>query len=203
MSCRLLPQLQFCLIPVWLYSDCFGEVQFGNFPIFILSQHNTFQAILVNDGLRSFALYAYNENSIQWSVPATRDPYAQLGNAVVGFTAPNHHFSDPRSASSSIESIDEYPDSTNKDLLPQPCTYGAMYIFKLYNTEDITGSHVQCQQWSLAEPDPMTWTQYLPPCPCYLDQAESDTGFQEVFNKPATVKCFQSITPIEGGSGKC
>ena len=168
----------------------------------VLPQHNTFQAILVNDGLRSFALYAYNENSIQWSVPATRDPRANFGNAVVGFTAPNHYFSDPRSASSSIDSIDNYPDSKNKDLLPQPCTYGAMYVFKLYDAVDITGSQVQCKQWSLAEPDPMTWTKYLPPCPCYLDQAESDGDFREVFHKSSTARCFQSVFPTELGSGE-
>ena len=168
-------------------------------------QHNTFQAILVHDGLRSFALYAYDENSIQWSVPTTRDTRAEFGNAVVGFTAPNHHYSDPRSIESSIASIDDYPDIKNKDLLPQPCTYGAMYIFKLYDAMDITGPEVECKQWNLAEPDPMTWTRYLPPCPCYLTQAQSDGTFREVFHRSRTTigfRCFQSVFPTQLGSGK-
>ena len=155
---------------------------------------------MTTDGLRSFALFAYDENSIQWSVPQTRDPRAKHGHAVVGFTSPDNFYTDPRSGTRAISFIDNYPDDRNQYILPQPCTYGAMYIFKLYKEEDLTGSSAKCMNWHATQPMPDTWMDLLPACPCDLDQALNDATFREVNYKSQT--CFQTVMPNEFGSGK-
>ena len=159
--------------------------------------------MLTTDGLRSFAIYAYDANSIQWSSPLVYDVYARFDHAVVGYTSPSHSYNDPRSGTDVIKRIDTQHLAGSQHALKQSCAEGSLYIFKLYTSVDVTGSRAQCLSWYASQPDPATWTHRLPPCPCLLGQAQADSRFHILSSNQSRL-CFQSVVPIAGGSSvKC
>ena len=168
---------------------------------YILFQHNTFQAIFTTDGYRTYSLYAYDADALQWSVPTIRDPRAKYGHAVMGFTVPGHSYSDPRSATVSIARLDNVVDPNNKYLLPQSCDSGALYIYQLYDQNSIEGPRTQCLRWYHQQPPPRNWTTGLPPCPPLLRQAQSDARYRQS-SKRLPRLCYLSTVPSAVGAGK-
>ena len=164
-------------------------------------QHNTFQAVLATDGYRSYAMYLYDSDAIQWSVPTIRDPRAKYGHAVMGYTSPGYHYTDSRSSSLSISRIDTIVDQRNAYLLQQVCPSGALYIFQLYDQNTIDGSRAQCLKWYSQQPEHQIWSADLIPCPPLLSQAESDSRFRTTSRK-APQLCFHNVVPTPQGAGK-
>eukprot|EP00117_Sycon_ciliatum_P020972 scpid50419/ scgid4353/ Mucin-4; Ascites sialoglycoprotein; Pancreatic adenocarcinoma mucin; Testis mucin; Tracheobronchial mucin; Mucin-4 alpha chain; Ascites sialoglycoprotein 1; Mucin-4 beta chain; Ascites sialoglycoprotein 2 len=160
--------------------------------------HNTFQAILASDGVRSFAVYSFDSNSIQWSVPAVHDVNSEFGHAVSGFTSQNHHYTDKRSGTPQISSIDDGQPAPG-----QECVSGTMMVYKLFTQSTVDGPRARCLEWYAMQPHANTWMQHFSPCPCTLSQAQADSRFQ-VIRSLAPRLCFQNAVPsITGSSQEC
>ncbi|XP_065180052.1 uncharacterized protein LOC135810490 [Sycon ciliatum] len=164
--------------------------------------YNTFQGVLASDGLRSYAIYIYDPNSIQWSVPATLDPYAKFGHAVSGYSTPTRNHVDSRSGTFRIAHIDNRVNTSDPNLLPSGSA-GAMYVYKLYNANTFSGPRQRCLTWYASQPEPTTWLQHLDPCPCTLKQARADPRFEQL-KKLLPRMCFQNSVPsVNGSSQEC
>ncbi|XP_065180417.1 uncharacterized protein LOC135810977 [Sycon ciliatum] len=164
--------------------------------------HNTFQAVMATDGLRSYTTFAYDVNSIQWSIPVLRNPRVTYGHSVMGYSTPEQYYNDRRSGTFRISGIDDQVDSANQYLFQQACTEGAMYIFRLYKGV-IDGPRAKCLRWYASQPDPRTWMKYFNACPQILAQAQADSRFQ-LIRKLSPRTCFQNSVPsITGSSQEC
>ena len=72
-----------------------------------LAQTNTFQLVLATDGNRSFALFLYLDNGIQWTASAKYNSFVGM-EAQVGYDAGDYvnYYTVPGSMTSSIADIE-------------------------------------------------------------------------------------------------
>ncbi|KAJ7374328.1 hypothetical protein OS493_007416 [Desmophyllum pertusum] len=167
--------------------------------------HNTFQAVIVTDGIFSFVIYNYPHGGIQYSAPANvsrykrrKDYFVAYKNykrfPVVGVNSGDKtgNFSNlQRSGTIQIENIDTLVGNAK---IP------GRNIFRLENSNGEEDGRLKCERWYGAQPRPDSYSDELDPCPCSIIQAVRDERYQWVRPYvPYTedTLCFYTRFPIE------
>ena len=161
----------------------------------LLLQINTFQAIVITDSLKSYSVFTYKNNSLQWS---GLDGF--YNEAVVGYNMDGVFKNQPLSGTKQILNIAKKPDLVT-----------VQEVGNLDN--DLQRARKQCFQKFLADRDMygssvVQRSQVTQPCPCSIFQAWSERRFiysseRSVFqyNENGTL-CFSQFFPSAFGSGQ-
>ena len=156
-------------------------------------QRNTFQVVVITDGVDSFVLFNYGADGLQWSGRKNR-------HGVVGYTTSDGtlFFNHPRSATPLVVLID------NDTLLSNVDVAGRLF-YRLSNSQSRCAPVTGCVQWYLDDIQinglsPLWFrNQSLPPCPCTFFQALQDRRFSFV-RRTFDAVCFQSFFPSAFGA---
>ncbi|XP_062901651.1 uncharacterized protein LOC134345238 [Mobula hypostoma] len=167
---------------------------------------NTYQAVLITDGIFSFCLIKFQDGGMNWKFSArpSRQNYALMGyyseSTSFFFNDPQTRFFVPPEK---IYRPDKYPGhKTGKN---------GQWAYRLERNNIHTRNPRQkCVDWYLSEPFPY-WSFYTSPCPCSIWQAIFDNSFTwgqiikyygfEVKGTQDTFWTYQSRFPNRLGSG--
>ncbi|XP_022801631.1 mucin-like protein isoform X3 [Stylophora pistillata] len=159
----------------WVLVVTWKNLRPYQYPVNMANQGNTFQLVLITDGVYSFTMYNYPNNGLQWSAPIQRMYYRYYSKArglpVVGWNAGDkgeRKYNMPRSGTVNIETIDGIRG--NADMVGK-------WFFRLEDSLGKLSARQECIDWFKAQPDPRFYTEYLEPCPCILRQARWDERF--------------------------
>ncbi|XP_022801634.1 protein sidekick-2-like [Stylophora pistillata] len=159
----------------WVLVVTWKNLRPYQYPADMANQGNTFQLVLITNGVYSFTMYNYPKNGLQWSAPTQRMYYRYYSNArglpVVGWNAGDkeerkHNM--PRSGTVNIETIDGIRG--NADMVGK-------WFFRLEESLGKRNARQECIDWFKVQPDPRFYTEDLEPCPCILRQAWWDERF--------------------------
>ncbi|RMX36464.1 hypothetical protein pdam_00010052, partial [Pocillopora damicornis] len=159
----------------WVLVVTWKNLRPYQYPANMANQGNTFQLVLITDGVYSFTMYNYPSNGLQWSAPTQRMYYRYYSNSyglpVVGWNAGDkgeRKYNMPRSGTVNIETIDGIRG--NADMVGK-------WFFRLEESLGKLNARQECIDWFKAQPDPRFYTEYIEPCPCVLRQAWWDERF--------------------------
>ncbi|XP_031551446.1 mucin-like protein isoform X2 [Actinia tenebrosa] len=184
--------------------------------------YNTFQAVIITDGVYTFVMYNYPPDVILWSAPTTSAKWGLYtkGNSindplpVVGWSAGcrrEEYFNVPRSGEVMIGNISKITGKTvfgNPKKRNEFKNYSHLsqgkWLFRL-ETSLVKLSKDKCKSWFKKEPDPRPVLEYLEPCPCTFFQAQWDERFdvQEGWRGKSEVCAYSTFTSIDGWQQKC
>ncbi|XP_072000223.1 uncharacterized protein [Engystomops pustulosus] len=146
---------------------------------FTKADTNTFQAILLTDGIYSFCLLRFEDGGMNWkyyALPTNHLPIMGYfsGNSATssmkpGFPAFNDPQTEPSVSLQQRYTPDQYEGyNTHKK---------GLWAYRLEtNSQNITNARRQCLIWYYNEPYP-SWASVTPPCPCSWGQASYDCSF--------------------------
>ncbi|XP_031570637.1 uncharacterized protein LOC116304951 isoform X2 [Actinia tenebrosa] len=185
--------------------------------------YNTFQAVIITDGVYTFAMYNYPPNGIQWSAPiaSAKWPLYTKGNRVndplpvVGWSAgcdQYEYFNVSRSGEVTIGDIGTMPGQTVSRKRGggggrfKKINHGVQgkWLFRLEMSSG-QSSERNCKLRFKSEPDPRPYLEYLEPCPCTFFQARWDERFmvQDDWRDKSRVCAYSTFTSIDGWQQKC
>ncbi|XP_051873390.1 mucin-4-like [Pristis pectinata] len=167
---------------------------------------NTYQAVLITDGIFSFCLIQFKDGGMNWKY-STR-PF-QSNYALMGYysESTSFFFNDPQTRFNvppeKIYHPDKYPGHKTGEK--------GRWAYRLErNNANTRNPRQKCIDWYLKEPFPY-WSFITPPCPCSFWQAFFDNSFTwgfiiklygfEVKEPQDTYFTFQSRFPNWQGSG--
>ncbi|XP_069068933.1 mucin-4-like isoform X2 [Pleurodeles waltl] len=170
---------------------------------------NTYQAVLVTDGIYSFCLILFEDGGMNWRHEALPTFYTPKmgyfsGQPRTSSSSTFPAYNDPQTYGS-IEQVyrpDKYPGAmTGKN---------GIFAYRLENNKNSTQNpRKNCLNWYFSEPPPY-WSFSTAPCPCTLIQALADPNFasEELLtyygfqiNNPGYYYAVQSISPGWTGAG--
>ncbi|XP_078349239.1 mucin-like protein [Oculina patagonica] len=161
---------------------------------------NTFQAVIITNGVYSFVMYNYPEGGIQWSAPTSVSNYIHYtkyrGLPVMGWNAGDSDgkvFNYIRSETVGIESIDSLPGNTN---------IIGKWFFRLENSKGEQDAIQKCLRWFKNQPDPSSHSDSLEPCPCTLRQGRFDERFQWSRLQSPYTYCVYTRFPSSANRGR-
>ncbi|PFX32349.1 Mucin-4 [Stylophora pistillata] len=183
----------------WVLVVTWKNLRPYQYPANMANQGNTFQLVLITNGVYSFTMFNYPSTSLQWSAPTQRMYYQYFSNSrglpVVGWNAGDkgeRKYNLPRSGTVNIETIDGIRG--NADMVGK-------WFFRLEESLGRLSARQECIDWFKAQPDPRFYTEYLEPCPCILRQARGDERFT-VNWRGWTRMCAYSQFPSPDGWGQ-
>ncbi|XP_035679474.1 mucin-like protein [Branchiostoma floridae] len=174
---------------------------------------NSFQAILITDGIYSFAKFVYPKNGIKWVYPDVQwhyyRYYANLrGLPVAGYGAGDsyfynyyyyywswgyreHFYNVPKSGTLNMRSIDEVPGNTGET---------GVSIYRLEDSDGSIPPTIYCRRWYHSTTPAWYHWGYsrLTPCPCSRQQAWWDDRYFYIGND-----CWQTLSNRFGLRQKC
>ncbi|XP_031569003.1 uncharacterized protein LOC116303577 [Actinia tenebrosa] len=173
--------------------------------------NNTFQVVLITDGVCSFVMYNYPSNGIQWSAPTLEKYYEHFtyyrGLPVVGLNGgekKHEYYHVLGSGETGIVKVNSIPGKTvritdnikkyyEEDLQP------GKWFFRVETALPRNKEKKdKCKEWLKSAPDHRRYTEHLEPCPCTYRQASWDERFRmEPYGWPFI--CANSIFPSNGG----
>ncbi|XP_073483821.1 mucin-like protein [Aquarana catesbeiana] len=144
---------------------------------------NTFQVVLVTDGIYSFALILFDDGGMKWifnALPTFHLPKMGYHSGIPSARNVNNFpaFNDPQTDTSVSIKQRYRPDqyigyNTGKK---------GRWAYRLdSNSQSAINSRLQCLQWYYKEEIPY-WISSTSPCPCTYNQATSDSSFTDGFN---------------------
>uniref|UniRef100_A0A8D2CW48 Mucin-4 n=1 Tax=Sciurus vulgaris TaxID=55149 RepID=A0A8D2CW48_SCIVU len=130
---------------------------------------NTYQAILSTDGSRSYALFLYQSNGMQW------DSTQRWGNQVLmGFSSGDGYFEN--SPLMSRPAWEKYrPDR----FLNSKLGLRGLQVYRLHR-EESPNYRLKCLWWLKSQPQWPSWNWNQISCPCSWQQGRWDLRFQHV-----------------------
>ncbi|XP_018097646.2 mucin-like protein [Xenopus laevis] len=147
---------------------------------FTTANTNTYQAVLVTDGIYSFCLIRFDDGGMNWRYEALPTYYLPKMGYFSGEPRQYNYasspalpaFNDPQTSSGNLQIIympDQYKGyNTNRN---------GYWAYRLEaNSVNTRNSWQQCLSWYYNEPNP-NWSFYSPPCPCSFWQAIFDSSF--------------------------
>ncbi|XP_018117912.2 fibrillin-1-like [Xenopus laevis] len=162
--------LNMVFTPRWILKITWDSILPVSFQRILENETNTFQCILTTDGNVSFALMKYEK--MLWS-PGQRVYH----RALIGFTnGAGVFYNDPQSQKDNTYGAEgryrPHAVKGNTNAI-------GFWAYRLDNVTSInrTNYHRQCWSWYSSEPDHLTWSVALPPCPCLKSQAAKDRTF--------------------------
>ncbi|XP_068732482.1 uncharacterized protein [Montipora capricornis] len=171
-----------------------------HYSTFSDSLKNTFQAVIITDGVYSFAMYNYPEHGIQWSAPTDVSNYKHYTNyrglPVIGWNAGDKDgtiFNYERSGTVLTERIDRLPGNT--DIIGK-------WFFRLENSKGEQNAILKCLRWFKNQPDPASYSDAVEPCPCTIRQAWFDERFQRIIQKGTSSYCVYTRFPSSASRGR-
>ncbi|XP_022800806.1 uncharacterized protein LOC111338572 [Stylophora pistillata] len=164
--------------------------------------HNTFQTLLITDGIFSFTMFNYPHNGIQYSAPTKREYYEYFSNykqlPVIGWNAgdsDNNYVNYQRSGTVQAETIDNLVGNAK---IP------GRWIFRLENSNGEEDSDLKCEMWYFKERKALFFYRKEPdPCPCTGVQGYFDDRYEWVEADFPFSYCFYTKFPREGRGRKC
>ncbi|XP_019629037.1 PREDICTED: LOW QUALITY PROTEIN: mucin-like protein [Branchiostoma belcheri] len=174
---------------------------------------NSFQAILITDGIYSFAKFVYPKNGIKWVYPDVQWRYYHYysnlrGLPVAGYGAGDsyfynyyyyywswgyreHFYNVPKSGTLNMRNIDEVPGNTGET---------GVSIYRLENSDGSIPPTIYCRRWYYSTtPAWHNWGYHrLTPCPCSRQQARRDDRYYYSGND-----CWTSLSTRFGLRQKC
>ncbi|XP_072020294.1 uncharacterized protein [Amphiura filiformis] len=154
---------------------------------------NTFQAVLATDGIRSFALFIYQNGGMKWDA-------VEKKNAVIGYN-------NQRSSQATRNIHSEMGDKYRPDKEMGNMGKGYWLVRLDENEVDAVNPDKYCEEWANDQP---SWTadlgNWVRPCPCTVAQAQGDSRYitcerislsLDQFNEPGEeeVWCYQQRWP--------
>ncbi|XP_078687900.1 mucin-like protein isoform X2 [Branchiostoma floridae x Branchiostoma belcheri] len=174
---------------------------------------NSFQAILITDGIYSFAKFVYPKNGIKWVYPDVQWKYYHYysslrGLPVAGYGAGDsyfynyyyyywswgyreHFYNVPKSGTLNMRNIDEVPGNTGET---------GVSIYRLENSDGSIPPTIYCRRWYYSTtPAWNNWGYHrLTPCPCSRQQARRDDRYYYTGNN-----CWTTLSTRFGLRQKC
>ncbi|XP_066290899.1 mucin-like protein isoform X2 [Branchiostoma lanceolatum] len=174
---------------------------------------NSFQAILITDGIYSFAKFVYPKNGIKWVYPDVQWRYYYYysnlrGLPVAGYGAGDsyyynyyyyywswgyreHFYNVPKSGTLNMRSLDEIPGNTGET---------GVSIYRLENSDGSIPPTIYCRRWYYGTtPASYNWGYHrLTPCPCSRQQAWWDDRYYYSGND-----CWTTLSTRFGLRQKC
>ncbi|XP_031574157.1 mucin-like protein isoform X2 [Actinia tenebrosa] len=183
------------------------------------SLYNTFQAVIITDGVFTFVMYNYPPNGIQWSAPMARAKWRLYSTGssvndplpVVGWSAgceQYEYFNVSRSGEVTIGDIGAiYGQTVSRregGFKQNSHGFKGKWLFRL---EISTGqsSEQHCKSWFKMQPDPRPYLEYLEPCPCTFFQARWDERFnvEEDWRGKSKICAYSTFTSKDGWQQEC
>ncbi|KAI8519983.1 hypothetical protein Bbelb_032400 [Branchiostoma belcheri] len=174
---------------------------------------NSFQAILITDGIYSFAKFVYPKNGIKWVYPDVQWRYYHYysnlrGLPVAGYGAGDsyfynyyyyywswgyreHFYNVPKSGTLNMRNIDEVPGNTGET---------GVSIYRLENSDGSIPPTIYCRRWYYSTTPAWNHWGYhrLTPCPCSRQQARRDDRYYYTGNN-----CWTTLSTRFGLRQKC
>ncbi|XP_068760013.1 mucin-like protein [Montipora capricornis] len=161
---------------------------------------NTFQAVIITDGIYAFVTFNYPEDGIQWSAPTIVSNHIHYTNyrglPVMGWNAGDDNgnlFNYKRSETVGMESIDSLVGNTG---------IIGKWFFRLENSKGEQDAIQKCLRWFKNQPDPASYTDAVEPCPCTLRQAFFDERFQWIAPEAPFTYCVYTRFPSAANRGR-
>ncbi|KAL9953601.1 hypothetical protein ACROYT_G041044 [Oculina patagonica] len=161
---------------------------------------NTFQCVIITDGVYSFVMYNYPVGGIQWSAPTSVSNYIHYTNyrglPVMGWNAGDSDgkvFNYIRSETVGMERIDSLQGNTN---------IIGKWFFRLENSKGEQDAIQKCLRWFKNQPDPSSYSDSLEPCPCTLRQGVFDERFQFSRIQAPYTYCVYTRFPSSANRGR-
>lgn len=171
------------------------------------SQTNSYQAIVISDGIQTYTVFTYNCGMLQWvGLPGSF--------SVAGFNVRNDDNFRAVSSSFNIQSSQNFPLSGTRNIQNVACLNAreninwSNLVYKIGGTVDTTvQAQVECRRLAMVD----RLTPYLSAnvsCPCSLFQARLDRNFNLfdiVSDNGATALCYVPRFPAAStnASQKC
>uniref|UniRef100_A0A803JTA1 Uncharacterized protein n=2 Tax=Xenopus tropicalis TaxID=8364 RepID=A0A803JTA1_XENTR len=190
---------------LWAIKITWEQVLPFPYYYFKSSESNTYQAVLVTNGVYSFCLMSYDDGGMNWRYDELPTTYLPK----MGYFSNTATFNDPQTIySGDLQNI--YTPDQYKGLNTNRTGYWAYRLDK--NTANTKNSWQQCLSWYYNEPYPY-WSYYTPPCPCSWLQATFDSSYTSSSNLQSyrfprkssdNSFTYQSSFPsIYGGGTRC
>lgn len=156
-------------------------------------QINNYQAIIVTDGISTYAIFSYMCGELQWS------GLGRSEGAVVGFNAEGSFYGNhPLSGYPSIGESISCPGSKRRKRQQDGSSDATNLLLPMPADENINAMRALCESHAMndsmfvtAEEIP-NLASIIPPCPCTRKQADNDANFM---NFPSGSQCYVSQTP--------
>ena len=156
-------------------------------------QQSTYQAVLVTDGSRAYAIYSYEQGGMRWSRTWLER------SCVVGYgtKTKRNHYQAPGSFSSEIFSID------SQSFVDKRGTSRRGMICLSLSDDNVEPEpptpEQECLRWINNEPDP-EWAEELPgECPARRREATRRGGYRRV-SRTRRVDCYEPRFPTRSGA---
>ncbi|XP_068712588.1 uncharacterized protein [Montipora foliosa] len=161
---------------------------------------NTFQAVIITDGVYAFVMFNYPEDGIQWSAPSSVSNHIHYTNyrglPVMGWNAGDdtgNLFNYKRSGTVGVEGIDSLVGNTG---------IIGKWFFRLENSKGEQDAIQKCLRWFKNQPDPASYTDAVESCPCTLRQAFFDERFQWTTPEAPFTYCVYTRFPSAANRGR-
>ncbi|XP_031551918.1 mucin-like protein, partial [Actinia tenebrosa] len=147
-----------------------------NFPYFGLS--NTFQTVIITDGVYTFTIFNYPSGGIQWAAPVDSSQSSRVNYWYRNYRLPvagwnsgtddkHRYFNIKQSSTLVMAQLSRLPGNTQET---------GRWFFQLDKSNMVRKAERKCYTWYLQQPtSPVS---FLPPCPCWRRQAFFDRRFR-------------------------
>ncbi|XP_014451725.1 mucin-4 isoform X2 [Alligator mississippiensis] len=157
-----------------------------------VTKTNTYQAVLTTDGVKSYVLILYQDGSMQWDY--TRRPAT---NVLIGYSSGDGFYQN--------DNLTQRPPAAKyrpDQFRGYSTDLRGLRIYKL-DSRVRANYRVRCLSWASKQQEPGTWNRDLPPCPCSLQQGESDGRFRRSKGGwlDAQVTMLYTASPNQYGAG--
>ncbi|XP_033642813.1 uncharacterized protein LOC117302931 isoform X2 [Asterias rubens] len=146
-------------------------ITWENMPSFIQqNETNTFQAVLLTDGIFSFCIFNYREGEMLWDYDSLASQDVIIGyNDGAGLYVNSQFLNPPFATGASSFRPDQFNGNTNLK---------GRWIYRLENnTIDTINPKRFCLDWYNTQPDPSDWDRFLGACPCSFSQGGNDRSY--------------------------
>uniref|UniRef100_A0A8C5MVI0 Mucin-like protein n=1 Tax=Leptobrachium leishanense TaxID=445787 RepID=A0A8C5MVI0_9ANUR len=177
--------------PRWILKITWDQILPVTLQKISKNESNTFQCIITTDGTLSFALLKFSNMS--WG-PGQRVYH----RALIGYTnGEGIYYNDPQT-----QKNDTYgPEGRYRPhkVLGNTNRTG-LWAFRLDTLDNLqnTNYHQKCWDWYYTEPEPSTWNNGLPSCPCVKPQVAKDNTFIPELVPTYNADTIRTLRALEG-----
>ena len=161
---------------------------------------NTYQAVIVTDGVYSSTLFTYTCGDLEWSTTGNKP-------AVVGYNAGGTYFENHRSSGfdtvgNDVSCVVELRRSKRQVGGMMPTTVGMDVDVDELLMQATEACRLDFETDEANIPDPNTaFANPVQPCPCTLDQVTNDPQFiTDTRFRPDQANCYIQESPVSGES---